>query len=195
MNENDINIIKLLNTLSEPADEYPEELMDKLKTAFGDNYGTFSADLQNYKKDLRYFKSNDDIEDISYSYESDSGFDLRSTIDIRVNGQSREMIPTGIFLDIPDGYEIQVRPKSGLAWNNGIMVLNTPGTVDSGYNGEIKVIIFNTSLEPFFIKKGMKIAQAVLCPVLNGRWVNLVKVNSLDKKDRNDNGFGSTGEY
>jgi dUTP pyrophosphatase len=95
--------------------------------------------------------------------------------------------------DIPDGYEIQVRSKSGLALNQGLMVLNSPGTVDSGYQGEVKVIIFNTSNEEIKIEKGQKIAQAVLCPVVNGKWVNLINVSEINKKDRNDNGFGSTG--
>jgi dUTP pyrophosphatase len=73
------------------------------------------------------------------------------------------------------------------------MVLNSPGTVDSGYLGEVKVIIFNTNKEPFTIKKGMKVAQAVLCPVVNGKWVNLVERTDMSEKDRGDNGFGSTG--
>jgi dUTP pyrophosphatase len=73
------------------------------------------------------------------------------------------------------------------------MVLNSPGTVDSGYQGEVKVIIFNTSSEEIKIEKGQKIAQAVLCPVVNGKWVNLINVSEISKKDRNDNGFGSTG--
>ena len=128
-----------------------------------------------------------------YAYESDSGFDLRSTEDIWVQANDRKLIPTGLRFDIPDGYEIQVRSKSGLALNQGLFVLNSPGTVDSGYQGEIKVILFNTTNDRIKINKGQKIAQAVLCPVVNGKWVDLVKVNNIDKKDRNDNGFGSTG--
>ena len=95
--------------------------------------------------------------------------------------------------DIPDGYEIQVRSKSGLALNQGLFVLNSPGTVDSGYLGEIQVILFNTTTEKVKIEKGQKIAQAVLCPVVNGKWVNLRQISNLGSKDRNDNGFGSTG--
>ena len=128
-----------------------------------------------------------------YAYESDSGFDLRSTEDIWVQSNDRKLIPTGLRFDIPDGYEIQVRSKSGLALNQGLMVLNSPGTVDSGYQGEIKVIIFNTTKDRIKIEKGQKIAQAVICPVLNGKWVNLIKVESIQEKDRNNNGFGSTG--
>jgi len=103
------------------------------------------------------------------------------------------LVPTGLKFNIPDGTEIQIRPKSGLALNLGLTVLNTPGTVDSGYNGEIKVILFNTSKEKIKIHKGMKIAQAVLSPVINGDWVTLTRVESVDKKDRDENGFGSTG--
>ena len=128
-----------------------------------------------------------------YAYDSDSGFDLRSTEEIWVQANDRRLIPTGLRFDIPDGYEIQVRSKSGLALNQGLMVLNSPGTVDSGYQGEIKVIIFNTTKDRIKIEKGQKIAQAVLCPVLNGKWVDLVKVESIQEKDRNDKGFGSTG--
>lgn len=128
-----------------------------------------------------------------YAYGSDSGFDLRSTEDIWVQANDRKLIPTGLRFDIPDGYEIQVRSKSGLALNQGLMVLNSPGTVDSGYQGEIKVIIFNTTKDRIKIEKGQKIAQAVICPVLNGKWVNLIKVESIQEKDRNNNGFGSTG--
>lgn len=129
----------------------------------------------------------------SYAYPSDSGFDLYSTIDYTLPAFGRALIPTGIKLSIPDEYEIQVRPKSGLAINQGLTVLNTPGTVDSGYNGEIKVIVFNTNNHEVIVTKGMKIAQAVLCPVVNGTFVQLIPLDKIDNKDRGDNGFGSTG--
>jgi len=128
-----------------------------------------------------------------YAYESDSGFDLRSTEDIWIQANDRKLIPTGLRFDIPEGYEIQVRSKSGLALKQGLMVLNSPGTVDNGYQGEVKVIMFNTTNERIKIEKGQKIAQAVLCPVMCGMWVNLVKVEEIGEKDRNDKGFGSTG--
>jgi dUTP pyrophosphatase len=128
-----------------------------------------------------------------YAYESDSGFDLRSTEDLWIQANDRKLIPTGLRFDIPDGYEIQVRSKSGLALKQGLMILNSPGTVDSGYQGEVKVIMFNTTNERIKIEKGQKIAQAVLCPVVNGKWVNLIKVEEIGEKDRNNQGFGSTG--
>jgi len=132
-------------------------------------------------------------EEPQYAYKSDSGFDLRSIEDVWVQANDRKLVPTGLRFDIPEGYEIQVRSKSGLALNQGLMVLNSPGTVDSGYQGEVKVIIFNTTNEKIKIEKGQKIAQAVLCPVVNGKWVDLVRVETIEEKDRNNNGFGSTG--
>lgn len=145
------------------------------------------------KVPLPYKKLHPDAVDPKYNYETDSGFDLYSTEEVVVSPLGRALVPTGLSFDIGDGYEIQVRSKSGLAINQGLMCLNSPGTVDSGYMGEIKVIIFNTNNEPFVIKKGMKVAQAVLCPVVNGKWVGPVEMEELSKKDRGDNGFGSTG--
>jgi dUTP pyrophosphatase len=124
---------------------------------------------------------------------TDSGFDLHSTEEVILPPFGRSLIPTGLCFDIPDGYELQIRPKSGLAINQGLTILNTPGTADCGYTGEIKAIVFNTNQTEFTIPKGMKIAQAVLCPVVNGRWVDLVKVEQIKEKDRNSAGFGSTG--
>jgi dUTP pyrophosphatase len=144
------------------------------------------------KVDLKY-KNESENKDPEYAYESDSGFDLRATEDVWVFANNRKLIPTGIRFDIPEGFEIQVRSKSGLALNQGLMVLNSPGTVDSGYQGEVKVIIFNTTNENIKIEKGQKIAQAVLCPVVTGGLVNLIKVEKIGEKDRNDKGFGSTG--
>lgn len=128
-----------------------------------------------------------------YNYPTDSGFDLHSVIDITIPAFGRALIPTGLKFDIDDGYEIQIRTKSGLAINQGLIVLNSPGTVDNGYTGECKVPVFNTNPTPFNITCGMKVAQAVLCPVVNGRWVDLIEKNEILDKDRGDKGFGSTG--
>lgn len=128
-----------------------------------------------------------------YAYPTDSGFDLRANKKITLGPLERALVPTGLFLDIPEGYEIQVRPKSGLAINKGLSVVNTPGTVDQGYTGEIQVILINLSNETHTIEHGDKIAQAVLCPVMSGKFVTLQRVLNVDDKDRGDNGFGSTG--
>lgn len=162
---------------------------------YGVDIKKLEDDMKNYvpQQPLGYFKLNQDAIDPSYVYPSDSGFDLYSTEEIVIDGLGRGLVPTGLAFDIKDGYEIQVRSKSGLAINQGLFVLNSPGTVDNGYLGEVKVIIFNTNKEPFTIKKGMKVAQAVLCPVINGKFVSLEKKKDLGQKDRNSNGFGSTG--
>jgi dUTP pyrophosphatase len=132
------------------------------------------------KATLKFTKIHEDAVIPKYNYESDSGFDLHSTEDITVDALGRTLVPTGLRFDIPMGHEIQVRPKSGLALKEGLTVLNTPGTVDAGYDGEVKVIIYNTNPQSYQIKKGQKIAQAVLCPVLNGKFVTLHEVIELN---------------
>jgi len=128
-----------------------------------------------------------------FAYDTDSGVDLYSVDEHVIQPMGRQLIPTGIVIDVPENHEIQIRSKSGLALNQGLFVLNSPGTVDQGYTGEIKVILFNTNKEEFIITKGMKIAQAVLCPVVCGKWIDIVKVSEVENKDRSNNGFGSTG--
>ena len=152
-------------------------------------------EFENYTPQLNlgFTKLHPDAVEPKYNYESDSGFDLHSIEEIVLPPFGRALVPTGLSFDIKDGYEIQVRTKSGLAINQGLMVLNSPGTVDNGYNGEIKVIVMNMNNSNLTINKGQKVAQAVLCPVVNGGWVSLVKQNKIKEKDCNDNGFGSTG--
>jgi dUTP pyrophosphatase len=172
-------------------DEYQRELEELI----GMTYEEMNEDSLNAikTKNLKVELLNDDAKFPEYAYPSDSGFDLFSTEEVILQPFGRALVPTGIKLSIPEEFEIQVRPKSGLAINQGLTVLNTPGTVDSGYNGEIKVIIFNTNNISVTIPKGMKIAQAVLCPVVNGKYVNLIQVDKVENGDRGDNGFGSTG--
>lgn len=168
-----------------------EELEDVIEKYFGD----FDDKIQNImnKKEIKVKKLSKDAVMPSYNYGSDSGFDLYSTIDIEMPAMSRSLVPTGLSVQFPEGYEIQIRTKSGLAINQGLIVLNSPGTIDQGYSGEIKVILFNTNPTPININKGMKIAQAVLCPVVNGENIYFEEVNSFEETDRGDKGFGSTG--
>ena len=194
--------------------EFFKQKTDEIKNMFTDSefddddidynsiMGELGVDLKELEKEftdytpqleLGFTKSHPDAIEPKYNYESDSGFDLHSTEKIVVSGFGRVLVPTGISLDIKDGFEVQVRSKSGLALKQGLMCLNSPGTVDNGYTGEVKVIIFNTNKEPFTITKGMKVAQAVLCPVVNGKWVNLVQKDTINEKERGENGFGSTG--
>ena len=175
----------------EPDDEYQKELEDLLGLDFDDldeqmtvNARTKFVEVELVHEDAVFPK---------YAYPSDSGFDLHSTQDLTIGPFGRILVPTGIKVSFQEGYEIQVRPKSGLAIKQGLTVLNTPGTVDQGYTGEIQVIVFNTNNYTVMIPKGMKVAQAVLCPVINGKYVKFEQVDTLNKKDRGDNGFGSTG--
>jgi dUTP pyrophosphatase len=172
-------------------DEYQKEL----EALIGMTYEEMNEDaMMTFKtKTLKVELLDSDAKFPEYAYPSDSGFDLYSTVEVILQPFGRALVPTGIKLSIPEEFEIQVRPKSGLAINQGLTVLNTPGTVDSGYNGEIKVIIFNTNNTSVTIPTGTKIAQAVLSPVVNGKYVNLVQVNKVSDGDRGDNGFGSTG--
>jgi dUTP pyrophosphatase len=142
---------------------------------------------------LNYVKIHPDAVDPKYNYGTDSCFDLHSVIDYELGGFQRALIPTGLKFDIPAYNELQVRTKSGLAINQGLVVLNSPGTIDSGYNGEIKVIVYNTTSESIFIKKQQKIAQCGLYPVYVGSVVILQQLDSIQEKDRGENGFGSTG--
>jgi dUTP pyrophosphatase len=175
----------------EPEEDYMKELEDLLGMSVDEMDKSHMEMMKT--KTLGVELVHDDAKFPTYAYPSDSGFDLYSTIEYNLPPLGRALIPTGIKLSIPDEYEIQIRPKSGLALNQGLTVLNTPGTVDSGYVGEIKVIMFNTNNETVTISKGMKVAQAVLCPVVNGRYVYLNLLDKVEDKDRGDNGFGSTG--
>ena len=171
------------------------ESQEDLNNAFGIDFGSLQdqLDVISKTKNIQIELLNEDAVFPEYAYPTDSGFDLYSTEEVKLAPFGRALVPTGLKLSFDIGYEIQVRPKSGLALKQGITVLNTPGTVDSGYNGEIMVIVFNTNQTEFTIPKGMKIAQAVLCPVVNGKYVNLQLVDKIEDKDRGANGFGSTG--
>jgi dUTP pyrophosphatase len=131
-----------------------------------------------------------------YIYEGDSGFDLRANLNqtITLKPLERFLVPTGLKFQIPEGFEVQVRPRSGLAAKQGLSVLNTPGTVDQGYTGEVKVILVNLSNDTVSVNHGDRIAQAVVCPVLTKKTINLTEVKSVSNTDRGDGGFGSTGK-
>lgn len=175
----------------EPEEEYMSELEDLLGMSVDEMNEGHMTMIKTRTVGVELV--HDDARFPTYAYPSDSGFDLYSTIEHNIPPFGRALIPTGLKLSIPEEFEIQVRPKSGLALKQGLTVLNTPGTVDQGYTGEIQVIVFNTNNETVTISKGMKIAQAVLCPVVNGKYVSLELVEKVEDKERGDNGFGSTG--
>jgi len=133
-------------------------------------------------------------EDPEYATSGASGFDLRANENTVLKAGEFKGISTGLYFELPLGYEIQVRPRSGLAFKNGVTVLNSPGTVDSDYRGEIKVILINHSKVDFNIAKGDRIAQAVIGNVLAKNFINLKRVDSISNNtDRGTGGFGSTG--
>lgn len=131
-----------------------------------------------------------------YAKEGDSGFDLRAWLDspVILKPLERKIIHTGIYLDIPTGTEIQIRPRSGCAAKQGLGILNSPATIDSNYVGELMIIAVNLSLENITIENGDRIAQAVLAPVYTSEMATLSKVEEIDKiTSRGANKFGSTG--
>ena len=128
-----------------------------------------------------------------YATIQSAGVDLRANLDepIVLKPMERRLVPTGLFISLPEGYEAQVRPRSGLAAKKGITVLNSPGTIDADYRGEIKVILVNLSQEPFLVEDGERIAQMVVARHEQIQWE---QVEVLDETDRGEGGFGSTGK-
>lgn len=127
-----------------------------------------------------------------YETDGSSGMDLSANIEnsISIKPGKSSIIPTGISVSIPKNFELQIRPRSGLAAKNQISVLNTPGTIDADYRGEIKVILINLGEKTFTVEKGARIAQMVLCPIIKAK---LKEVENLEKTSRGSGGFGSTG--
>lgn len=128
----------------------------------------------------------------AYATTGAAGMDVVSAESVTIPPGARHAVATGLALAIPKGYEIQVRPRSGLALKHGITVPNTPGTIDSDYRGELKVILINLGDEPFAILRGDRIAQLVLAPVVQAAWHEVVE---LDSTERGEGGFGSTGGH
>lgn len=128
-----------------------------------------------------------------YETTGSAGMDLHANIDseILLKPMGRALVKTGLFMALPEGYEAQIRPRSGLAYKKGLTVLNSPGTIDADYRGEIGVILINLSEEPFIIKDGERIAQMVIAPYTR---TELINVEVLSSTERGSGGFGSTGE-
>lgn len=143
------------------------------------------------KLDVKVKLLNQDAVIPKYQTSEAAGFDLHSVDEKTIKAGERDVIKTGLAVALPKGYELQVRPRSGLALKNGITVLNTPGTVDSDYRGELMVILLNTSKEDFVIKKGDRIAQAIIKEILQA---DFAVVDELDSTERGAGGFGSTGK-
>jgi dUTP diphosphatase len=128
----------------------------------------------------------------AYATAGAAGMDLLAAVQtpLTIAPNQRALIPTGLTIALPPGYELQIRPRSGLALRHGIVLPNSPGTIDEDYRGELQVIVLNAGDAPFTVERGSRIAQAVLAPVVRARWH---EVDSLDETARNQGGFGSTG--
>lgn len=129
----------------------------------------------------------------SYATSAAAGMDLRANIDapIVLKSLERTLVATGLFIELPVGYEAQIRPRSGLAFKNGLTVLNSPGTIDADYRGEIKVILVNLSNQEFIINDGERVAQMVVAKHEQAEWI---EVEQLEESARGEGGFGSTGK-
>lgn len=153
------------------------------------------------KMDIKYYKDETDasVKELHYEHDGDSGFDIRSKESFRLEPLERKAVSTGLYFALPENIELQLRPKSGLALKKGLTVLNTPGTIDSNYRGEVQVILVNLGNEAQDIEVGDKVAQGVISTVNSGSIIELNEITdeefkSLEDTSRGSGAFGSTGE-
>jgi dUTP pyrophosphatase len=161
-----------------------------------DSKNLFDIDINDFKIRTK-FTNNSNNPDPEYAKIGDSGFDLRAFISepIKLKPLERKLIPTGLRFELSQNTELQVRPRSGMALKYGISVLNTPGTVDEGYRGDVGIIAVNLSNEVYTIQPGERIAQGVIVNVIGQGISDLSKVNNLSETERGEGGFGSSGKY
>ncbi len=183
-----IKELEYLLTLDVLGDEQKKEIKQALE---------LMNNVKNHREEsnkitIKFINKSDNINPI-YAKEGDSGFDLRADESGLLKPMERKLVSTGLYFELPNGYELQIRPRSGLAYKKGITVLNSPGTVDTGYRGEIKVLLINLSNEDFNWEKGERIAQGVISPRVSTDYGELVEVKEVNKSERGEGGFGSTG--
>jgi dUTP pyrophosphatase len=174
--------------LADPNSGYTQEDFDK-------EFNTMKIDVDYDSHKIKFgFVNESNNPDPEYATAGSSGFDLRANLEspVTIPPHGIKIIPTGLYFEIPENFEIQVRPRSGLAAKNGVTVLNTPGTVDSDYRGEIGVILINHGTEPFNVNVGDRIAQMVMAHVEHIQWQAVGSLSSSTK--RGEKGFGSTGK-
>ena len=166
------------------------KIMAKLKENSGKEFDM--GNMSDIVVNVKVLDHGKDLELPQYATEGSAGLDLKAAIDNEtvIRPMERKLIPTGLSMAIPEGYEAQIRPRSGLAFKKGITVLNTPGTIDSDYRGEVKVLLINLGSEDFVVEKGMRIAQLVVKKYEKIEWN---EVESLDDTSRSGGGYGSTG--
>jgi dUTP pyrophosphatase len=194
-NFNDIDKLRNLDPKDFLTDDEKNQMSEIFNSVGMDDWMYDSSD-NSMRLKIKIINNSNNPEP-KYQKEGDSGFDFMANLledeEIIIEPLKRAVVPTGLHFQIPIGFELQVRPRSGLALKNGITVLNTPGTVDSGYRGEVKIVLFNTGEDAFKIKNGDRIAQGVIAPVQIKRTTKFVTVNQLGDSDRGTGGFGSTG--
>jgi dUTP pyrophosphatase len=194
-NVNDIDKLRNLDPKEFLTDDEKNQMSEIFNSVGMDDWVYDSSD-NSMRLKIKVINNSNNPEP-KYQKEGDSGFDFMANLledeEIVIEPLKRAVVPTGLHFQIPIGFELQVRPRSGLALKNGITVLNTPGTVDSGYRGEVKIVLFNTGEDAFKIKNGDRIAQGVIAPVQIKRTTKIITVNQLDDSDRGTGGFGSTG--
>lgn len=143
-----------------------------------------------FKMKIKIKKINPEAKLPSYAHDGDAGMDIYSCEDVLIIAGKTKIISTGLSFEIPYGFEMQIRPKSGLSLNFGLTILNSPGTLDAGYRGELKILVFNTSDKDYEVKKGQKIAQGIVSKI---ELVDIEEASELSDTSRGKNGFGSTG--
>lgn len=188
------NVEEMRKKLLDTFDSNSGYTMDDFNKEFNNQAPLSLAEQFKFKINFKNESTNPDPE---YATAGSSGFDLRANLvdgPMKLYTGERAIVPTGLFFELPENFEIQVRPRSGLAAKNGVTVLNTPGTVDADYRGEIKVILINLGEKPFEIFHGDRIAQAVVASVTAKNIINLNRVTEiLENTERGSGGFGSTG--
>ena len=191
--------IEELRSLAE-MDVLPDETREEIRVAIKlaesvqehDDNKTFEESSTSEKIPIKYINKSSHKNPV-YAKEGDSGFDLRANEKGSLKSLERKLVPTGLFFELPEGFELQIRPRSGLAYKNGVTVLNSPGTVDTGYRGEIKVLLVNLSTEKFTWEKGERIAQGVVAHRVSSDYGELIEVMEITESERGSGGFGSTG--
>ncbi len=185
---------KLMEAL-DPTNDYTHEQFMK---EYGGNQMGGVSNPDAMKIEFKFVNKSTN-QDPEYQTDGSSGFDLRANLGedepIVLKAGERALVKTGLFFEVPPNFEIQVRPRSGLSYKHGITVLNTPGTIDADYRGEIGVILINLGQDDFVVEHGERIAQAVISTVTAKPIINLNRVNSIDENtERGSGGFGSTGQ-
>jgi len=193
----DYNLEDMRNKFFDALSSSNDYSVEDFNNEFYNTNHTLTSSVD-YKLKIKFLnKSNNP--DPEYQSNGAAGFDFRANLEypIELPGKNSNnniiLVPTGLYFELPDNMELQVRPRSGLAAKHGITVLNSPGTVDCDYRGEIKIILINHSPHTFTINNGDRIAQGVINSVMTKQLLTLESVNELNKTDRNDGGFGSTG--